>query len=74
MSNIENDRAADVTEAPSTSVVLKDNINLDVSVEEKKENWMDNKGKFSCPRLQIVKFLFLNIFPRTTLLENFLKA
>ena len=44
MSNIENDRVADVLEAPSTSVILKDKCNLDIPLDENKQNWIDKKG------------------------------
>lgn len=47
MSNSEKDRGADVIEAPSTSVVLRDKINIDAPLDDKKQNWIDNKGNFS---------------------------
>lgn len=44
MSSSESDRVADVLEAPSTSVILKDKYNLDIPLDESKQNWIDKKG------------------------------
>lgn len=47
MSNsIENDCVVDAIDVPSTSVVLKENINLDVPVDKNKQNWIDNRGNY----------------------------
>lgn len=58
MSHVENDRVADVFEAPSTSVILKEKCNLDIPLDENKQNWIDKKGN---RRLISEKTLLLHV-------------